>query len=142
MTYNPWRAVRIATAQYAALFLSGTFIGMALHADQTATTPSEAAFAVGIACSVFLTTLCSLWYFTSPTVQASPSNGLLYGATSVLVAVVLDLGIIALAQWGTGTTLDILSYYTNTHFWFGVITTLLTAVVAGYIRAQRVHKHN
>ncbi|MBP9686759.1 MAG: hypothetical protein KBD66_03090, partial [Candidatus Doudnabacteria bacterium] len=128
---------RIATAQYAALFLSGTFIGMALHTDQTATTPSETAFAVGIACSVFLTALCAVWYFASSAVQPSPLSGLLYGTTSIVVAAVLDVSIITFAQWNTGTTLDMASYYADIHFCFGVIFTLVTALIAGYVRGER-----
>lgn len=113
-------------------------MGLLLHVDTSATTPSDAIFATGIAASILLTALSTLWYFASPDLTPSPRSGLLFGLTSVGVGLVLDVGVISVAEIGGGIQLDTSAYYADVHFWIGVLTTLITTTIAGYIRGMRV----
>ena len=127
------RAIWISVLLYAATFLIGIIVALALGTDLSGETPiTKMHWVLSIILSVILAGLFSLWYFKGKKVEINQKEGLYLGLTFLIVGIFFDLlFIIPYLTLGVGDITALLNYYQDPFFWISVVLIIVTPVVVG-----------
>lgn len=140
MIYKASRALLLAFLLYVATFIVGIISGVLLNTDMASINNTPDYFwYIGMVSSIVLTGLVASWYFTNKQIVPKATSGLLFGLTTVVLSLLLDLAILSAGK-SQGAEVDLGAYYSDYRFWIVVALVVITALLTGYFKARELKK--